>query len=72
MTTAELTNTDRANRAFYAIAHRIHATGADTDDAVTDLLADLMHFCNQCGIDFDDQLSRATDHYAEEREYDPA
>jgi hypothetical protein len=34
-----------------------------TPDFVTDLLADLMHFAHAQGIDFDNQLRIARDHF---------
>lgn len=34
---------------------------------VTDLLADLMHFCDRHGVDFGKRLSSAENHYLEER-----
>jgi hypothetical protein len=36
-------------------------------ETMRDLLADLMHFSERFGIDFDEQLSLATDHYGFER-----
>jgi hypothetical protein len=36
-------------------------------ETMRDLLTDLMHFSERFGIDFDEQLSLATDHYGFER-----
>jgi len=38
-------------------------TNSDDDDAVADLLADLMHYCEFHGLDFKDELRRAEDNY---------
>lgn len=42
-----------------------HNDGAEL--AISDLLADLMHYCSQDAIDFNVCLARAQDHYNEER-----
>lgn len=39
---------------------------SDRETAVRDMLADLMHLCDEYAINFDDQLSIATDHYSYE------
>ena len=36
------------------------------EDAVSDLLADLMHWCDRFGQEFHEELRRALYHYAEE------
>ncbi|MCZ2341348.1 MAG: hypothetical protein LC104_06070 [Bacteroidales bacterium] len=59
-------NDRRAEWAGHAIASFRSATGADEADAVCDLIADLMHWCDRNGQDFGDELSRAQDHYAAE------
>lgn len=38
-------------------------TGADLQDAVSDLLGDLMHWCDHQGQDFENELRRARFHY---------
>ena len=43
-------------------------TGADLEDATCDLLADLMHWCNRHGQDFDHEVRRAREHYEAEKE----
>ncbi len=42
------------------------ATGTDPEDAVVDLLADLMHWCLQNGQDFEKGLKRARLHVGDE------
>lgn len=36
-------------------------------DMVTDILADLQHFCQVKGIDFEDRLQSANEHYQAEK-----
>lgn len=38
-------------------------TNSDDEDAVADLLADLMHYCDFHRLDFKDELRRAADNY---------
>ena len=62
-------NDERAEWAQSAInAFRI-ATGTDPEDAVSDLLADLMHWCDRYGPGFHNELNRARNHY--DAETDP-
>jgi hypothetical protein len=56
-------NDRRAGWAGRAIANFRAATGTDEEDAVCDLLADLMHWCNRHGLNFGNELARARDHY---------
>lgn len=42
--------------------------GTDKLNRVTDLLADLMHYCAQNGMTFDNELRKARDHFAAEAE----
>ena len=56
-------NDSRAEWAAAALAEFCGQTGADLEDAVCDLLADLMHWCDRNEQSFDDQLSRAQYHY---------
>jgi len=37
------------------------------DGSVRDVLADFMHYCEAMGLDFDHELSMATNFYSEER-----
>ena len=59
-------NADRARWAAAALAEFRRQTGADLEDAVSDLLADLMHWCDRHGQTFGDELRRARGHYEEE------
>jgi hypothetical protein len=56
-------NDRRAGWAGSAIACFRDATGTDLGDAVCDLLADLMHWCDRNGQHFGHELERAKDHY---------
>lgn len=44
------------------------ACGVSKDSAICDLLADLRHWADANGVDFDDELNRANGHYAAEIE----
>jgi hypothetical protein len=59
-------NADRARWAAAALAEFRRQTGADLEDAVSDLLADLMHWCDRHGQTFGDELRRARGHYEAE------
>lgn len=59
-------NANRSGFASAAVEHFQEQTGTDDEDAVADLLADLMHFCDRDGYDFDAELARARMHYTEE------
>jgi hypothetical protein len=39
---------------------------ADTEAALTDLLADLRHFCDREGLDFEEYMLRALKNYLQE------
>lgn len=41
-------------------------TGSDKEEALSDLLADLMHLADEEGYDFDYELERARGHYEAE------
>jgi len=59
----------KANRAAWACAALttfIQVTGTDEVDALGDLLADLMHWCDRNDHDFDAALERARGHYEAE------
>ncbi len=59
-------NDDRALWAAQALhAFRV-AIGTDPEDALPDLLADLMHWCDRSGANFNDDLCRAYVHYEAE------
>ena len=59
-------NDDRAAWAGSALAAFMRVTGTDVEDAVGDLLADLMHWCDRNNYDFDLALERARGHYEAE------
>jgi hypothetical protein len=59
-------NDQRCAWAGEAIAVFMLATGTDLGDAVSDLLADIMHWCNRHDIVFEDELTRAVCHYGTE------
>jgi hypothetical protein len=59
-------NDDRARWAGVALAAFRSETGADREDAVGDLLGDLMHWCDRAGFDFGLALDRARMHYEAE------
>ena len=56
-------NEERARWAEAALSEFRVQTGADIEDAVSDLLADLMHWCDRHEQDFDLELQRAQGHY---------
>jgi hypothetical protein len=62
----EQMNDDRAEWAEVAIEAFEGKTGTDREDAVCDLLADLMHFCDRNGFEFAVELGRAETHYEAE------
>ena len=62
----ERLNRNRARWAAAALAEFRRQTGADLEDAVSDLLADLMHWCDRLGQEFPQELRRARYHYEEE------
>jgi hypothetical protein len=59
-------NDDRAAWAEHAMAAFQVATGTDDEDALSDLLADLMHWADRAKYDFDAALIRGRDHYEAE------
>ncbi len=59
-------NDRRAGWAEEAVAAFMAASGTDLDNAICDLLADLMHLCDRNGQDFERQLLRAEYHYEAE------
>jgi hypothetical protein len=63
-------NGGRAAWAGKALKAFRKATGTDEDAALPDLLADLMHWCDRNGQDWDAALGRAYDHYREETDPD--
>lgn len=59
-------NDDRAEWADTALNAFMRVTRTDHEDAVSDLLADLMHYCDRQGWNFEDELRRGSEHYHEE------
>ncbi len=59
-------NGDRAEWAKAALTAFQTVTGTDDEDALGDLLANLMHFSDREGYDFDAALERARGHYGSE------
>jgi len=66
-TRSEHFNEDRATWAHAALRSFQWETGSDFTDALADLMADLMHWCDRYGFEFNDELERAREHYATER-----
>jgi hypothetical protein len=59
-------NDDRSAWAGYALALFMQVTGTEEVDALGDLLADLMHWADRKGYDFDAALHCARSHYEAE------
>jgi hypothetical protein len=57
------TNLDRAEWAAAALRHFQCTTGTDYDDALTDLLCDLHHWCDRENVNFQAALDRGRQHY---------
>lgn len=57
------TNAERAGCADVALKAFIARTGTDCEGSLADLLADLMHWADKCGISFDGELYSARYHY---------
>jgi hypothetical protein len=62
----EPTNFTRAAWAAEALSVFLRRTGTDYEDALGDLLCDLMHWADEHNFDFDAALSRARDHHLAE------
>lgn len=61
-------NEDRAAWAACALRHFQRVTGTDDEDALSDLLCDLMHWSDRNDLDFEAALARAAMHYEAETE----
>jgi hypothetical protein len=59
-------NDDRAKWAQAALRAFRRATGADAEEALGDLLSDLMHWSDRNNFDFDAAFDRARMHYEAE------
>jgi hypothetical protein len=63
----ERMNDARSTWAAHALYAFMDATGTDLQEALSDLLADLMHWCDRnSNASFDDALARGRFHYNEE------
>lgn len=67
----ESMNHRRAAWAGRAVAAFREATGTDEADSITDLVCDLMHWCDRHEFDFEAALLHSRGHYAEETTCDP-
>jgi hypothetical protein len=63
-------NAESARCAASALRHFRRMTGADREDALGDLLCDLMHWCDRSNFDFELALYRARRHHTEETTLD--
>jgi hypothetical protein len=59
-------NDDRAAWAAAALATFMQVTGSEKEDALGDLLTDLLHWAHRNRYDFDGALERARGHYVAE------
>jgi hypothetical protein len=59
-------NDRRAEWAETSLRHFRSWTGAEYDDALGDLLCDLMHWCDRNDFDFEAVMDRARMHYEAE------
>ena len=67
--TKDRTNEERGDRAYRALLVFTQYNGTNmetTEEALTDLLADLMHMGDDYGTMFEDSLQRAREHYETE------
>lgn len=63
-------NDDRASWAATALGAFRKETRTDPEDAISDLLADLMHWCDRNDSNFEHELARGRRHYEEETSED--
>lgn len=56
-------NDDRSQWAAEALNVFQRVTGTEDEDALADLLCDLMHWCDRSRFDFNNELRRARLHY---------
>lgn len=59
-------NDSRAEWAAAAVLKFMSETGTDPEDAFSDMLGDLMHLADRCGIDFANEMRRAENFYNQE------
>jgi hypothetical protein len=57
---------ERAASADAALKAYMSRTSCDCEDCLADLLCDLIHWADKCGIGFEGELYRARSHYASE------
>lgn len=57
---------ERAASADAALKAYMSRTSSDCEDCLADLLCDLMHWADKCGVGFAGELYRARCHYAAE------
>jgi hypothetical protein len=61
------TNAEGAASADAALLAYMSRTRCDCEDSLADLLCDLMHWADNCGLCFEEELYRARYHYNAER-----
>lgn len=62
-------NDDRASWAAHALNQFSRLTGCDEqDEAIGDLLGNLMHWCDRNGKNFEEELAQGRAYYAKETE----
>lgn len=59
-------NDNRSQWAEDALVAFMASTGTEKEDAVADLLADLMHYCDRHAFDFEAELAQGRQHYEAE------
>jgi hypothetical protein len=64
----DVTNRERADWANDALEAFMETTGCDVEDALADLLCDLMHWADRHDQDFSEECRRAIGHYEAEVE----
>ncbi|MDA8140775.1 MAG: hypothetical protein M0036_19175 [Desulfobacteraceae bacterium] len=62
------TNQERIERAMTAMSSANYGENDSLDAGMCDLIADLLHFCAQEGLDFDSILNTARMHFEAESE----
>jgi hypothetical protein len=65
-------NNERADTASEALRQFQLVTGTDDEDALGDLLCNLIHWCDRNNFDFEAALLRARMHYEAETEEAPS
>jgi hypothetical protein len=63
---SDITNSRRAHWAGLCLQQFMDLTRSDLEDALCDLLADMMHWAKQNNFDFCQELERAAWHFEEE------